>query len=100
MKEKFIYRIVDRDTKQEKGVYSRADNHDVYDFGSPESARSSNCHDIYKDKHKYGIRKYKVTIELIEDDTDGKREDFEKPLSPPDAFIKAMQDSVNQRLTP
>lgn len=67
--EKEVYRIHDRKTNQVQGVYSRA-YHDEYDFASPESARSSNCWDAYKDKRKYKINKYKVTYELIEDDCD------------------------------
>ena len=52
-----------------KGVYSRANNVE-YDFSSVSSARSSHCWDIYQDKQKYKIAKYKVTYTLIEEDCD------------------------------
>jgi hypothetical protein len=37
-------------------------------FDSPTEARGSNCHDIYKDKTKYAVRK--VEINALEDDVD------------------------------
>lgn len=64
-----VYRIISKDTNKPEGVYSRA-YHDEYDFESIKSARSANCHGIYKDKNKYKIAKYKVTYELIDDDCD------------------------------
>lgn len=66
---KEVYRIIDRETDYLQGAYSRA-YHTEYDFDSVSSARSSNCYDIYKDKAKYKIAKYKVTYELIDDDCD------------------------------
>lgn len=70
IEDSYIYRIVDRESGGEVGVYSRAYTTE-YDFGSPEAARRANCNDIHADKSKYGIRKYKVTIELVEEDVDG-----------------------------
>lgn len=67
MEDKEVYRIIDKDTGKAQGVYSRA-YHDEFDFSSVESARNSNCHDIYQNKEKYKIAKYKVTYTLIEDD--------------------------------
>jgi hypothetical protein len=64
-----VFRIINRATGKPEGVYSRA-YCDEYDFYSADSARSSNCHDIYKDRAKYGIAKYRVTYELIEEDCD------------------------------
>lgn len=64
-----IYRIIDSDTGEVQGAYSRAYCNE-YDFESPEDARSSNCHDIFKDKLKYNIAKYKVTYELIDSNCD------------------------------
>ena len=64
-----IFRIINKETSEQEGVYQRG-NYDQFDFHSIESARSSNCHDTYKDKVKYGINKYRVTIELIEEDID------------------------------
>lgn len=69
MEDRIVYRIIDRDTDKAQGVYSRA-NHDEYDFKSPDSARRSNCHDIYLDKDKYKISKYLITYTLIENDVD------------------------------
>lgn len=69
---KHVFRIVDRATGEHQGVYSRAYG-DEYDFSSPATARNSNCHDIYQDKNKYKIARYRVTYELIEDDCDAPR---------------------------
>jgi len=65
----FTYRIINRKTGDMEGTYSRA-CHTQYEFGSPEEARSSNCHNIYQDRGKYRIAKYRVTYELIEEDVD------------------------------
>lgn len=62
-----VYRILDRQTNEVQGVYSRA-YHDDTDFPSKESALHANCHGIHKDKTKYKIAKYRVTYELVEDD--------------------------------
>lgn len=51
------------------GVYSRS-YHDEFYFESVESARLANCHNIYTDKSEYKIKKYKVHLELIEDDVE------------------------------
>ena len=66
-KSETVYRIIDNDTGEATGSYSRACC-DEYDFGSVESARNANCHGVFKDKEKYSIAKYKVTYELIESD--------------------------------
>lgn len=63
-----IYRIVDRYTNEEVGVYMQPTARDEYNFSSVESARRSNCHGIYEDKAKYKIRKYKLV--LVDDDCD------------------------------
>jgi mRNA-degrading endonuclease RelE of RelBE toxin-antitoxin system len=67
-KNKEVYRIVDRETGEEKGAYAR-DYRTEYDFDSTERARSSNVHNIYQDKKKYRIAKYRVTYELIDEDS-------------------------------
>ena len=66
-KPEIVFRIINRSTGEAEGSYSRA-YCDEYDFNSPEEARSSNCHDIFKNKRKYKIAKYRVTYELVEDD--------------------------------
>lgn len=63
-----IYRIVDRETDEEIGVYMPPTARDEYNFNSIKAARESNCHGIYKDKAKYKIRKYKLV--LVDDDCD------------------------------
>ena len=62
-----VYRIINRRTDQAQGVYSRG-YHNEYDFVSASNARHSNCHDIYEDRDKYKINKYRVIYVLIEDD--------------------------------
>lgn len=69
IKPEIIYRIIDRATGKEQGSYSRACC-DEYDFKSPQEAREANCHDIFKDKNRYSIAKYRVVYELIDDDCD------------------------------
>ena len=48
-----VYRIWDRERSCYIGCYSNG--RDVFDFHSVESARRSNCHDIFADKSKYRI---------------------------------------------
>lgn len=64
---KYVYRIFDRKTAEPVGCYSRS-YHDVYDFDSAESARSSNCHDIFQNKTKYRIAKIEVIETVVEED--------------------------------
>jgi hypothetical protein len=66
-KNKTVFVLHDRKSGEAQGVYSRA-CHDDYEFSSEESARSSNCHDVYKNTVKYRVAKYRVTYELIDDD--------------------------------
>ena len=69
MVDREVYRIVDRETEEFEGVRFIA-YHKEYEFSSSESARSSNCNDVYEDRKKYRIDKYKVTYTKIEDDCD------------------------------
>lgn len=69
MKPKTVYRIIDRDTGKAVGSYNRA-YRDEYDFDSASSARHANCHNMFKDKQKYDIAKYRVTYELIDPHVD------------------------------
>ena len=62
-----VFRIIDRETGNPVGSYSRA-YCDEFDFNSASEAREANCHGIFKDKDKYKIAKYRVTYTLIEDD--------------------------------
>jgi len=64
-----VYRIIDRETGQVKGSYSRAYCNE-YDFETGVEARTSNCHGVFENKEKYQIAKYKVTYELIAEDCD------------------------------
>jgi len=72
-KPKEVFRVIHRDSGNPCTAYSRA-CHDEVDFSSPESARYSNVHGIYKDKFKYKVARYRVTYELIEEDVDGSSE--------------------------
>ncbi len=62
-----VFRIIDRSSGHAVGSYSRA-YCDEYDFGSPEEARSANCHGAFEDRERYKIAKYRVTYELVKDD--------------------------------
>jgi len=42
--------------------------HNTTEFESASDARRSNYHDVYEDREKYKINKYRVTYTLIEDD--------------------------------
>lgn len=69
-KPEIVYRIISRKSGQPCGSYSRACC-DEYDFYSPEEARESNVHGMFKPKWKYAIAKYRVTYELLDPDVDG-----------------------------
>lgn len=64
-----VFRIIDRQTGDAVGSYSRAYCNE-YDFQSVSQARNANCHDIFKNKKKYAIAKYRVIYELIDEDVD------------------------------
>ncbi len=64
-----VYRIIDRETGEFQGSYSRAYSNE-YDFESIKEARTTNVHGIYEDKEKYKIAKYRVVYQLIEVDCD------------------------------
>lgn len=64
-----VFRIIDRETGEPQGSYSRA-YCDEFDFSSVSEARTANCHGIYEDREKYGIAEYRVTYELIEANAD------------------------------
>lgn len=64
-----VFRIIDRATGEAQGSYSRAAC-DEYDFASVEEARSANLFDVYKDRQKFAVAKYRVIYELIDDDCD------------------------------
>jgi hypothetical protein len=66
---KTVYRIIDRNTGDAVGSYSRSYD-DEYDFESKSSARNANCHGEFKDKEQYAIAKYRVTYELIDPDVE------------------------------
>ena len=62
-----VFRIIDKNSGEPVGSYSRAFC-DEYDFSSVSEARNANCHGMFQDKEKYKIAKYKVTYTLIEDE--------------------------------
>ena len=61
-----VFRIINKETGEAQGSYSRA-YCDEYDFRSSDNARRANVHGKYEDKEKYKIAEYKVTYELIND---------------------------------
>lgn len=63
-----LYRIAERKTNKEIGVYMPPTAREEYNFSSVESARKSNCNGIYEDKTKYKIHKYRLV--LIDKDCD------------------------------
>lgn len=68
-KPEIVFRIIDKSTGLPVGSYSRA-YCDEYDFESVDEARSANCHNVFQDKKKYKIAKYRVTYELLDDSCD------------------------------
>lgn len=70
IKPKNVFRIIDKESGELCGAYSRACCTE-FDFESVGEARNSNIHGTYKDKSKYRIAKYRVTYELIKEDCDG-----------------------------
>lgn len=64
-KPKIVYRILDAETGEARGSYSRACC-DEFDFESAEEARQSNVHGLFEDRTKFKGAKYKVTYELLE----------------------------------
>lgn len=63
-KRKRVFCIIDKATGRRTGSYSRA-CHDEYDFSSPESARSANCHGMFEDRERYDIAEYEVIYRLV-----------------------------------
>jgi len=66
-KPEIVFRIIERATGMPRSSYSRAYG-DEYDFSSVDDARRSNCHDVFQDRKKYAIAKYRVTYELLDPD--------------------------------
>ena len=69
MKKVIIYKIIDRNTGGVQSSYQRS-YWEQSEFSSIYEARHTNCHDVFLDKEKYKINKYKITCELIEEDVD------------------------------
>lgn len=88
-----VYRILDKESNEPQGVYWRG-NYDKYDFGSVESARSSNVHGVYEDKGKYKIAKYKVTYELIDDDCDNAKSVEKKEIPSHDKIMETIGEAL------
>lgn len=64
MPQRFVYRILNKNTNKIEGSYERC-NYMKYDFDSEEQARDSNCHGMYADKERYDVIKIKVTEEVV-----------------------------------
>jgi len=65
-KPEIVYRIINRETGEATGSYSRA-YCDEFDFYSAREARDANCHGIFQDRERYKIAKYRVVYELLDD---------------------------------
>jgi hypothetical protein len=74
MAEKTIYTLINNASGIREGAYSRA-YYTQYEFGSARAARASNVNEIFKDKRRYRVQKWKVTYELINDDVDPYRQE-------------------------
>ncbi len=94
-KPKTVFRIIDRQTGEAQGSYSRA-YCDEFDFYSPDQARTANCHGIFKDRKKYRIAKYRVTYELLDDDVHCQSEEDPKP-PPDDNMLVGLFNSVMKK---
>lgn len=68
-KPEIVFRIIDKESGDPVGSYSRA-YCDEYDFKTSAEARSANFHGEFENKEKYAIAKYRVTYELIDDNVD------------------------------
>ena len=64
-----VFRIVNRQSGEPVGSYSRACC-DEFDFESVDRARRANVHGMFLDKEKYAIAQYYVTYELVNPDCD------------------------------
>lgn len=58
----YLYRIAERETEKEIGVYIPPAAREEYNVSSAESARKSNCNGIYEDITKYKIHQYKLVL--------------------------------------
>ena len=72
--ESVIYKIINNETGELEGAYNRS-YYTQYEFSSPGEARSSNVHNIFRNKREYRIQKWKVTYELVDDDCDPYRQE-------------------------
>ncbi len=90
-----VFRIIDRQTGEAQGSYSRACC-DEFDFDSPDRARTANCHGIFRDREKYRIAKYRVVYELLDDDVHCQSEEDPKP-PPDDNLLVVFFDSVAKK---
>lgn len=62
--ERIVYRIIDRQTQEPVGVYSRS-YREVYDFPSPDAALSANVRGVHRDGERYRVAKIRVTEEEV-----------------------------------
>ena len=60
MKDKFV--LIDRSTGKPVDVYMNVSAHHQMFFDSLDEARSSNCHDIYKDRVKFAVKRVKLNV--------------------------------------
>lgn len=92
MTESSIYKIIDNETGETEGAYNKS-YYTQYEFSSPGEARSSNVYDIFQDKRKYRIQKWKVTYELVDDDCDPYKQE-KIPYMSEVIFAKKLHDAT------
>lgn len=97
MTESFIYKIINNKTGELEGAYNRS-YYTQYEFSSPSEARSSNVHDIYRNKREYRIQKWKVTYELVDDDCDPCRQE-QIPWWSDVQFNQIIRDTIRNKFT-
>jgi len=68
-KPEIVFRIIDNDTGEAVGSYSRACC-DEYDFRSVGQARNANAHGMFRDRSRYSVAKYRVVYILVDDNCD------------------------------
>lgn len=93
--ESVIYKIINNETGELEGAYNRS-YYTQYEFSSPGEARSSNVHNIFRNKREYRIQKWKVTYELVDDDCDPYRQE-KIPRWSDVQFAQIMKDAIKNK---
>ena len=62
-----VFTLHDNATGEQVGSYDRSCG-DRYEWSSEADARRDNCHDIFEDREKYKVKRWRVTYELLDDE--------------------------------